>query len=151
MQFWTEMMLRVIPVIKPKGIVDLFVRTDTPGDRLVRITAIMQEIPVQVRQTMPKVIEWQEEQDKLPVQDAHKNKEADECGNFEYAPIRIRSALTFDFSKDRFGIIPQIAQKDVAPDILRLALLAMPVDGQPIDGLSMLVRFIAIAHVMAMM
>ena len=69
-QFWTKMMLRVIPVVKPERIIDFFVRTHTPGNRFVWVPAIVQVIAVQVGQAMPYVIERQEEQDKFPVQES---------------------------------------------------------------------------------
>src|ERR1700746_1147481 len=100
---------------------------------------------------MPDVIERQKEQDKFPVQNTHENKETDECGNFENSPICIRPALSFNFGKNRFRIVTQIAQKDIAPDGLGLAVVAMPINRQPIDGLTLFVRFIAIPHVMPMM
>ena len=100
---------------------------------------------------MPEVIERQEEQDKFPVQDAHENKETDERGNFTNTPIRIRTALAFDFRKDRLGIVSQIAEKDVAPDVLSLAIVAVAVDRQPINGLSFFIGPVAIPHVVPMM
>ena len=47
-QFGTEMVLRMIPIVKPKRIVNLFVRTDTPRDRFIRVSTEMQEIAVQI-------------------------------------------------------------------------------------------------------
>ena len=49
MQFRTEMVLRVVPVIEPERVVDLLVRAHTPGDRLIRVPAVMQEVAVQIR------------------------------------------------------------------------------------------------------
>ena len=100
---------------------------------------------------MSDVIKRQKEQDKFPVQDAHENEETEEGGNFENAPVSVRAALSFDFSKDCFGIIAQIAEKDVAPDVLCLPIVAMAVNRQPIDRLSFFVWAVAVAHVMPMM
>src|ERR1700730_17117606 len=100
---------------------------------------------------MTEVIKRKKKQDKFPVQDAHENKETDECGNFDHAPVSICAALAFDLSEDRFWIIAQIAEKDVAPDILRLTIVAMSVNRQPVDGLSFFVGPVAVAHVMPMM
>jgi len=52
-QFGTEMVFRVIPVVEPERIIDLFVRAHTPGNRFIRIPAEMQEVPVQIGETMP--------------------------------------------------------------------------------------------------
>ena len=59
-QFRTEMMLGVVPVVEPERVINFLVRTHTPGDRLIWISAIVQEVPVQIRETMPNIIEWQE-------------------------------------------------------------------------------------------
>ena len=59
-QFRAKMMLRVVSIIEPEQIVDLFVRAYTPGDRFIWVSAKMQEVPVQIRETMPEVIERQE-------------------------------------------------------------------------------------------
>ena len=50
---------------------------------------------------MTEVIKRKKKQDEFPVQDPHENKETDERGNFEHAPVSIRAALAFDFSEDR--------------------------------------------------
>jgi len=47
-QFWTEMMLSVVPVVEPERIVDLFVGAYTPGNRPIRVSTEMQVIAVQV-------------------------------------------------------------------------------------------------------
>ena len=111
----------------------------------------MQKVAVQIRQTMPDVIEGQKEEDKSPVQDTHENKETNERGNLANAPIGIRSALPFDFPKDSFGIVSQIAQKNVAPDVLGFAIVTTAIDRQPIDSLPFLVGSIAVPHMVPMM
>ena len=65
--FRPEMMLGVIPVIEPEQIVPPRIGTDSPGDRLIRITPIMEKETVQVSAAVPKIIEWQKEEPKLPV------------------------------------------------------------------------------------
>jgi len=47
--------------------------------------------------------------------------------------------------------ISQIAEKDVAPDVFGLAIVAMAVNRQPIDGLPFFVGPVAVPHVMPMM
>jgi hypothetical protein len=38
----------------------------TPGDRLVWIAPVMEKITIQLRATVPQIIEWQEEEKKFP-------------------------------------------------------------------------------------
>jgi hypothetical protein len=151
MQFGTKVVLRMVPVVEPERIVDLFVGAYAPGNRFVRVPAVMQEVPVQVRKTMPNVVEGQEVQDEFPIQDPHQHKETEESGDFGHPPIRVAPALPFDFLKDRFGIVAHIAEKDVTPDVLCLAIVTVPVDRQPIHRLPFFIGSVAVPHVVPMM
>ena len=62
-----EMMFGVVTVIKPSPVVKLVVRAHAPGDRLVRIAAVMTVIPVQIRQAVAKVPKRQKKTDVVPV------------------------------------------------------------------------------------
>src|SRR5438132_9867899 len=67
MQLWTEMVLSMVTVIKPKQVVPFVIGTHSPGDRLIEVTAIMKEIAVQVGATMSQVIKRKEEDPEFPV------------------------------------------------------------------------------------
>jgi hypothetical protein len=66
-QLRPEMVLGVVTVVEPKQVVPFVVRTDAPGDRLVRVAPVMQEKTVQVGAAVPEVIEGQEVEPEFPV------------------------------------------------------------------------------------
>src|ERR1700730_752872 len=128
MQLRTKMMLGVISIVEPEEIIDLLVRTYSPGDRLIRISSEVKVITVQIGETVTEVIEGQKDNDKLPVEDAHKNEKANKRGDFHNAPKSILGALPFDFGVNGFRVIAQITQEHIAPNILCFAIMAMPIN-----------------------
>ena len=66
-QLRPEMVFGVVAVVEPKQVVPFVVRTDAPGDRLVRVAPVMKEITVQVGAAVPEVIEGQEVEPEFPV------------------------------------------------------------------------------------
>ena len=77
MHLWSEMMLRVIAVKEPDPIVKLVVTAHAPGKRLVRVTAIVPVIAVEVGKAMAKVPKRHKKTDVVPVE----NAENEERGN----------------------------------------------------------------------
>ena len=69
-----EVVFRVITVIKPGPVVELIVAAYAPGQRLVRITAIMPVETVQVRKAVTEVVKRKKESNVTPVEDT-KNDE----------------------------------------------------------------------------
>ena len=67
MQLGPEMVFGMVAIVKKKPVVQLMVGAYTPGDRLVWIAPVMEKITIQVRATVPQIIEWQEEEKKFPV------------------------------------------------------------------------------------
>src|SRR5438045_9619391 len=67
MHFRTKMMLGVVAVVKENPVVNLPVATYAPRDRLVRVSAIVTEISVQVAEAMAQVEEGQKEQHGEPI------------------------------------------------------------------------------------
>ena len=61
------MMFGMVAIIKKKPVVQFVVRTHAPGDRLVGIAPVMEEIAVEVRTTVPQIIERKKEEPKFPV------------------------------------------------------------------------------------
>ena len=151
MQLRTEMVLGVVPVVKPEQIVDLFVRTHTPGNGFVRVPAEMQIVAVQVGKTVPKIIKRQEKQDEFPIQNAQENEETDKRHDLEDTPIRVRPVLSFDFRKNSLGVVAHVTEKDVAPDVFRFAIVSMSVNRQPVYGIAIIIRPVAVPHVMPVM
>src|SRR6266699_217724 len=67
MHFRTEMMLGVVAVVEENPVVNLPVATYAPRDRLVRVSAIVTEISVQVAEAMAQIEEGQKEQHVAPI------------------------------------------------------------------------------------
>src|SRR5437763_1760028 len=51
-----EMMLGVITVVEPRPVVEFLVAANSPGDRFVRVAAVMPVIAVQVGKAMAEII-----------------------------------------------------------------------------------------------
>src|SRR6202035_6032385 len=68
--------------------------------------------------------------------------------NFDDAPLCVDLVLPFDFGVNRFGILAEIAQENVAPWILGLAVMSVPIDGNPVLAITVLIWPVAISHVM---
>ena len=58
--FWTEMVLGVITVVEKQPVINLSVAAHAPGNRFVRVRAVMPVVTVQITKTMAKVPERQE-------------------------------------------------------------------------------------------
>jgi hypothetical protein len=97
------------------------------------------------------IVKGQKDDDEPPVQDAEQNEKTDKRPNFHNAPKGIFGTLSLDFSVDRLGVVAQITEKNVTPNVFRFVIMTMAIDRQPIDGVSMFVAPVAVSHVMAMM
>lgn len=87
----------------------------------------------------------------MPVQEKAEGKKGEESRDFKDSPKGIGRISPRNFAINRFGVVPEIAQKNVAPDALRFAVMTVPVNGKPVDGFSMLVGLVAVTHVMPLM
>src|SRR5438445_7308532 len=67
MHFRTEMMLGVVAVVEENPVVNLPVATYAPRNRLVRVSAIVTEISIQVAEAMAQIEEGQKEQHVSPI------------------------------------------------------------------------------------
>jgi hypothetical protein len=67
MQFGSEMVLGVVTVVEPDQVVPFGVGAHSPGNRLVRITVVMEEITVEVSAAMAQIVEGQKEQPEFPI------------------------------------------------------------------------------------
>jgi hypothetical protein len=61
------MVFGMVAIVKKKPVVQFVVRAYAPCDRLVGIAPVMEEIAVEVRATVPQIIERQKEEPKFPV------------------------------------------------------------------------------------
>src|SRR4051794_14642874 len=71
-----EMVLGMVAVVEPDPVVKPVVATYAPGDRLVRVTAVVPVVAIEVGETVAEVPEGKEEQDVMPVQDTKRDKGA---------------------------------------------------------------------------
>src|SRR3954449_1161635 len=72
----TEVMLRVKAVVEPGPVVELAVDTYAPGDRLIRITAVVTIVTIQVRKAVTEIPKSEKETDVVPVQNTQRDKGA---------------------------------------------------------------------------
>ena len=84
----------------------------------------------------------------MPVEDAEDDKSRDERREFEDSPKRLARILAFEFLKDCLGIFAKEAEEGVRERMFGLAPFAVLVNGNPIDGLTMLVGAISVSLVM---
>jgi hypothetical protein len=68
------MMFRVVAVVEPGPVVNLFITTHAPRDRLVRITSVMPIVSVQIREAVAQVPERQKKTDVTPVKNTENHK-----------------------------------------------------------------------------
>jgi hypothetical protein len=134
MHLGPEMVFGMVAVIKPQPVVQFVVTADSPGNRLVRIASKMKIIAVQVGEAVPKIIKGQKEEHEMPVQHEPQHEQAEESHNFKHSPKSVAGIAARDFAINGFRIVPKIAQEDVRPDILRLALVSVPVNRKPVDA-----------------
>jgi hypothetical protein len=61
------MVFGMVTIVKKEPVVQFVVRAYAPSDRLVGIAPVVEEIAVEVRATVPQIIERQKEEPKFPV------------------------------------------------------------------------------------
>jgi hypothetical protein len=66
-------------------------------------------------------------------------------------PTVHRPGFPLNFRINHLWIFSNITEEDVAPGIFRLAIMSVSIDGNPVVALPVLVRSVAIPHVMTMM
>ena len=148
MDFWPEVMLCVVAVIEPGPVVKLVIGAHTPRERLIRITAIMPVIPVQVGKTVTKIVKRKKKTDVTPVENAKNDERRDKKHEFQDAPVSLAWIFAFQFLENRFGIFAEEAKESVFERVLRVSVVAVLVNRNPVHRLSMFVGQVRIALVM---
>ena len=97
---------------------------------------------------MAKVPEWQKETDVMPVKDAEDNKCADKQCQLGHAPKRLARIPPLQLLEGRLGIFTEKAQESVFECMLGFAVMAVFVNRNPIDGVTVLVRPVGVSFVM---
>src|SRR5262249_7776783 len=131
------MMLGWITAVEEQPVINPSVAAHAPGNRFVRIRAVMPVIPVQITKTMAEIPERQEEQNESPVDEVnrirwydgrHHQKRRGECRQFNVAPEIVAVAPFPQVLANRPDIVAEGTQKNVAPRIFLFAIVAVSVD-----------------------
>src|SRR5262249_59225926 len=110
--------------------------------------AIMPIVPVQIRQAVAKIPKRQKETDVTPVENTENDKCADKQCELGHAPKRFVRILAFQLFKNGLGIFTEKTQERIFEWTLRFALVTVFVNGNPIDGLPVLVGTVSVTFVM---
>jgi zinc/manganese transport system substrate-binding protein len=94
---------------------------------------------------MAEVVERDEKEHELPVHDSHYDEETHEADDFRQAPARFRSTAGLQLAQARPRIVAHVAEEGVGPDAFRLVVVAVAVDGRPVDGVAVLADLVAVA------
>ena len=98
-----EMMFGVVSVVKPDPVVELVIAAHAPRNRLVRISAVMPVITVQIRQAVAEIPKRQKKTDVTPVQNAEDDESANERGELDTPQNASRGFLRFNSLKTVLG------------------------------------------------
>src|SRR6266498_963291 len=143
-----KMMFGVVTVVKPDPVIQFVITAHPPGNRVVGIRAVMAVVTVQIREAVTKVIERQKETDVVPIENTKGHKSRDERCEFEDSPECFARVLAFQFLENGFGIFAKEAEEGVRERMFSFALLAVLVNGNPIDGLTVLVGAVGVPFMM---
>jgi len=118
-------MLRMVTIVEPRPVIELFVGAYTPGNRLVWVATVVPVVTVQIREAVAKIPKRQKETDVMPVENTKGYKSRDEADEFEHSPKRFARVLALQFLKNSFGILAKEAPECVLQDVLRFTVMAM--------------------------
>ena len=108
----------------------------------------MAVITVQIREAVAEIPKRQKKTDVMPVKDAEDNKCAHKHCELSHAPKRLARILPLQLVEDCLGIFTEKTQERIFECTLGFAIVAMLVNGNPIDGLAVLVRAVGVSLVM---
>ena len=148
MHLWPEVMFGVVTIVKPRPVIQLPVSAYAPRNRLVGIAAVMPIVAVQVREAVAEIPERQKKTDVMPVKDPKDDKRRDETHQLEYSPKRLARTLPFQFLEDSFWVLAKETDEGVFQRMLRIPAMAVLVNRNPIDRLTMLIGPVGVSLVM---
>jgi len=148
MDLWPEMMLGVVTVIKPDPVIELVIAAHAPRNRLVRISAVMPVVPVQIRQAVAKVPKRQKKTDVTPVQNAQDDESSNKRCEFEDSPKRLARIFPFQFLENGLGIFAEETEERVCERTFGFTVLAVFINRNPIDSFALVVRAVGVSLVM---
>src|SRR5262245_44849126 len=89
MHLWPKMMFGVVTIVEPRPVIELAVGAHTPGNRLVRIAAVVPVVTVQIREAVAKIPKRKKETDVMPVENNEDHKRCNEEHQLENYPKRL--------------------------------------------------------------
>ncbi len=148
MHFRPEMMLSVVTVIEPDPIVELIVTAHAPGDRFIGISAVVAIVAVQIRKAVTEVPKEEKKTDVVPVENSEGYERAEEKDELDDTPKSFSPVLAFQLQENRLRIFTKETKESVLKRVFRFAIVAVFVNGKPIDRLAIIIRPVRIAFVM---
>ena len=148
MHLWPEMVLGVITVVEPRPVIELAIGAHAPGNRLVGIAPVMPIVAIQIREAVAKIPKRKKETDVMPVQNSENNKRGNEACQLEHSPKRLARVLALQFLEDGLGILAKETDKRVFQWMFRFTVIAVLVNRNPIDRVTMIVGSVGISLVM---
>src|SRR6266496_408749 len=135
------MMLGVVPIVEKEPVVDLAVAAHAPRDRFVRISAVMPVITIEVTEAVAEIEKRQEiKNDVAPVKEKHHEERRCERCQLNIPPHQSARSALAQFFPDCAHVVAKETKEDVAPGVLRLAVVAVFVNRNPIDGIAIFIR-----------
>jgi hypothetical protein len=148
MDLWPEMVFRVVPVVEPRPVIELAVCAYAPCNRLIGIAPVMPVVAVQIREAVAKIPKRQKETDVMPVENTEDHKSRDETHQLEHSPKRRARVFAFQFLEDGLGILAEETHERVFQRMLGPTVMAVLVNRNPIDRVTMIVGSVGVSLVM---
>jgi len=149
MHFGPEMVLGMVTVVEEQPVIDFSVAAYTPGDRFVGIRSIMAIVTVEVTKTVTEVPERQKIKNyKAPVEQEHYKERGREGSQLEVPPEYVAIVAFAQFSPNCPDIVAKETQEHIAPWIFRLAVVAVTINREPINSITVFVLAVGIPLMM---
>ncbi len=109
MDLWFVVVFRMVTIIEPKNVIPFGITADSPGQGHIGISAIVEEIAIQIGQAMPEIVERQIKQHEFPVQEKPEKTKASPGRDFKHAKVRAERKPAFQLSEDNVRIVAKVA------------------------------------------
>src|ERR1051325_5482512 len=143
-----EMMFGMVAIVEPCPVIESAVRAHPPCNWLIGIAPVMPVVTVQVRQAMAEIPKGQKETDIMPVKNTEHYKGRNETHQLEHSPKRIARVLAFQLLEDSLWILAKKTYKRVFQRMLGFTVMAVFVNRNPINGLTLFVGQVGVSLVM---
>ena len=148
MHLWPEMMFGMVAIVEPRPVIELAIGAHAPGNRLVGIAPVMPIVAIQIREAVTKIPKGKKETDVMPVQYTEDHKSRDEAHQLEHSPKRLARVLALQFLENSLGVLAKETPECVFQRMLRFTVMAVLVNRNPIDRVTMIVGSVGVALVM---